>query len=101
MRIALVLPLVLTCGLALPALAQTAPDKSTPTAEAAKGATTDAVDTRPRASSQDQDAAAALAMTIRQREIQEQRIARIACAAGDKAKCQMVKAVTTASTASP
>ena len=48
------------------------------------------------------DADKALAMTIRAQKEQDERIARIACAAGDKAKCaQLEKLATTPRTPSP
>ena len=48
------------------------------------------------------EADAALAMAIRMQKEQDERIARIACAAGDKDKCaQLEKLATTARTPSP
>ena len=55
-------------------------------------------------SAADEAAAAdqALAMTIRAQKEQDERIARIACAAGDKEKCaQLEKAATTSKTPPP
>lgn len=50
--------------------------------------------------SRNEQADAALAMSIHQREAAELRIARIACAAGDTAKCAVVKAHESSSPAS-
>ncbi len=99
MRIALVASVVLVCGIALPAFAQPAPPSAPPVA--ATGAKVDAVQARSKPPEDQEATAAALAMAIRQHDIEEQRIARIACAAGDTAKCQLVKADTTSKTPSP
>lgn len=99
MRLVFALPLILACGLAAPALAQ--PAAPTASSTAATGSKVDAVQTPAKPNARDQDAAAALAMAIRQHEAEEQRIARVACAAGDTAKCQLVKVDTTAKTSSP
>ena len=76
--------LILACGLALPAAAQPAPPPP-------EQPTQDKGQAEAPAAAQDDQAAAALALSIRQRQAAEQRIARIACAAGDKAKCALLE----------
>ena len=105
MRTAVLVLTVLVGALAMPAFAQPgagqppAVDKSatsfTPPEASPKGGA---------APSRDNQADAALAMSIRLRQEAELRIARYACAAGDAAKCAVVqaaKASTTASTPVP
>lgn len=105
MRIAFAIPLTLVCGLALPAQAQSAQPSADSHAQTVSTAATkpDAAppEAQKRSQEQEDQAAAALAMSIRRHEIEEQRIARIACAAGDASKCQAANAPTTASTPAP
>ena len=106
MRITFAIPMILACGLALPAAAQ-------PAAQPADGRVQTASATAPpasaeagptaaqRAKEQEESAAAALAMSIRQREIEERRIAKYACLAGDTSKCQAADASADGKTPSP
>ena len=107
MRTALVIPLILACGLAGPALAQPAAAPAANPVQVASNATlvanagaanTGATQTQAKPANPDADAA--LAIAIRQREAQE-RMAQMACNAGDTSKCQAANAPTTAKTPSP
>ena len=95
MRLVLVAASVAVLGLAGTALAQ--PNSPLPAQAQPPGS--------PKADTAKSEAAAAdqaLAMTIRAQKEQDERIARIACAAGDKEKCaQLEKLATTAKTPSP
>ena len=82
MRTAIV-SLALACALATPALAQTA-DKTAPAA--ATGNRTDAVQISAKPKTEDAEAAAALVIAVRHAEDLE-RMAKLACAAGDTSKC--------------
>ncbi len=90
MRFALVL-MIAASAVAAPAFAQPAapqPQAARQAAAASAAASTPAAGpSEAAAPSHNAEADAALAMSIRMREDAEQRIARIACAAGDKAKC--------------
>lgn len=95
MRFALVL--ILAAGaFAAPAFAQPAapqPQAARQAAEAAAAASTPTNNARSETAAplHNAEADAALAMSIHMRDEAEQRIARIACAAGDAAKCALVQ----------
>lgn len=100
MRIALALPFALACVLAGAAVAQT----TTPSADihaqtvstAAVSQTIEPSQAPAKAQNDNPEAAAALALSIRHREEEDQRIARIACAAGDTSKCPAAAMTSTA-----
>jgi hypothetical protein len=90
----MLLAAVLAVGLAAPALAQPV----SPLPQQAQPPGSEKADPKQTAT----DADRALAMTIRAQKEQDERIARIACAAGDTTKCpQPEKAETTPKTPSP
>ena len=95
MRFALVL-MIAASAVAAPALAQPGAARPQPVVQSATAsAPAQAPDKTPSeaaAPSRNPEADAALAMSIRLREEAEQRIARIACAAGDTAKCAVLQA---------
>ena len=86
MRFAFILA---ACALAAPALAQ--PGAQTPAQPAAAAQQARAGQPQATAPAHNPEADAALTMSIRLREEAEQRIARIACAAGDAAKCAVLQ----------
>ena len=98
MRAIFALPLVLAGGVAGAALAQSAPQPadarvqtiSTAAAPAEPARVPVAVTAHDK--SEEDAAAAALAMSIRHRQAEEARIARYACAAGDASKCEAANA---------
>jgi hypothetical protein len=95
MRVLCALTLIAAVGAAGSALAQ--PNSPLP-AQAQPPGSPKAEPAKSEAESADQ----ALAMTIRAQKEQDERIARIACAAGDKDKCaQLEKAATAPKTPSP
>jgi hypothetical protein len=95
MRLVCALTLITGLGLAAPTLAQ--PISPLP-AQAQPPGATKAETAKSETAAADQ----ALAMTIRTQKEQDERIARIACAAGDKEKCaQLEKLSTTSKTPSP
>ena len=92
MRIITTVALIVGLGVVDAAMAQpAAPQEKAPAPPAAA---------QPKSSNEQADAA--LAMSIRMQREQDERIARIACAAGDKDKCaQLANASTTPRTPSP
>ena len=86
MRLFIAAPLILACGFAAPAFAQSA----NPAPQGKPAAS-------PPAASQDEAAAQALALSMRHQLEQDRRIAEIACRAGDQAKCAALKDLAQAS----
>jgi hypothetical protein len=92
MRIAFAVPLILVCGLASAAVAQTSASQTSAQSadnhvQTVSTAASQAAPTEPKAQTDNPEAAAALAMAIRQQEAQDRRIAQYACASGDTSKC--------------
>ena len=98
MRYALVL-MFAAAALAAPAFAQPGAARPQPVSSPVASEPAQASDKAPSQTtpaSNNPEADAALAMSIRMREEAELRIARVACAAGDAAKCAVVEAAKTA-----
>lgn len=81
MRLFFAVPLIVACAVTAPAFAQS----SSPPAQADRPASVQ------RVASQEDAAAAALALTMRHQAEQDRRIAEIACRAGDQKKCEVLK----------